>query len=125
MLKLSFSRALIGLAIATAALGVVAPAGAQYAGNELVLIVTPITPPEGGTISGIGTGCPAGSTVTITLEGVAGILATVTASADTSYSFTNAQLPSGLTVGGDYHVVASCAGEIETAMITILVRQWQ
>lgn len=95
------------------------PAAAQYAGHDRGLIITPVRLPVGSNLSGVGFGCSPRSTVSITIEGQPGILTTVTAGDDGTYSFT-AATPPPLQVGETYTLVASCNGEFETANFTVI-----
>ena len=98
----------------------VGTAAAQYAGHERGFLVTPLRVPSGGDLSGVGFGCVGGSTVTITIQGEPGILTTVLAGDDGTYSFTDAPIPGTLVVGDTYTAVASCGGAFETALFTVI-----
>jgi len=86
-----------------------APAGAQY-GGTVDLFVDPTRVEIDGVFDYFGSGCPAGSTVTITIDGFPGVLDTTTAFDDSSYAGSDVAMPDGVIAGQDYSVRASCAG---------------
>jgi len=95
------------------------PLAAQYGGVDNSLFVDPRIPLDQ-TINGFGTGCAAGATVEITIDGVPGVLTTTIATADGNYSIVGLPLPDGLLAGEDYTVRASCGAVESTALITVL-----
>jgi len=112
-------RLLFGL-VAVSALAVPGAASAQYAGHERGFLVSPLRVPSGGDLSGVGFGCSGGATVTITIQGEPGILTTVVADDDSTYSFTDVPIPGTLVIGDTYTAVASCDGVFETAGFTVI-----
>ena len=112
-------RLLFGL-VAVGTLAVPATASAQYAGHERGFLVSPLRVPSGGDLSGVGFGCSGGATVTITIQGEPGILTTVIAEDDSSYSFSEQAIPGTLVIGDTYTAVASCDGVFETADFTVI-----
>jgi hypothetical protein len=111
----------VGAALVAIGLAVTAPSvSAQYAGGGQGFVVTPLRVPAGGALTGVGFGCPAASTVTITVQGEPGVLTSVVAAGDTTFSFTGVALPPSLLIGGTYSAVASCGGLFLTADFTVI-----
>lgn len=104
------------LFVATASLALTAPAGAQYGGG-VDLFVDPTRVEIDGTFDYFGSSCPGGSTVTITIDGIAGVLDTTTAFDDSSYAGNVVALPDGVVAGQDYTVRAECGGGSDTAVV--------
>ncbi len=92
-----------------------APAGAQYGGG-VNLFVDPTRVEVDGSFDYFGNGCAAGSTVTITIDGFPGVLATTIAFDDSSYAGSDVAMPDGVVAGQDYTVRASCGGNADTAV---------
>jgi hypothetical protein len=109
-------RVFVALAALAAVLAVAAPAGAQYGGG-VDLFVDPTRVEIDGTFDYFGSSCPAGGTVTITIDGIAGVLDTAAAFADSSYAGSDVAMPGGVMAGQDYTVRASCGGSSDTAVI--------
>ncbi|MEO0495106.1 MAG: hypothetical protein AAF081_17000 [Actinomycetota bacterium] len=111
------------VAVVLAALGALlllaGPAGAQYGGGGINLFVDSRVPIDE-TFSVAGQNCPAGSTVEITIDGVAGVLATTTASASGAFSIADIELPGGLTAGTTYTVRSTCGVSAATALMTLV-----
>ena len=110
----------VGLVAALSVVAMVSPASAQYAGNERDFIVSPLRVPAGSDLSGLGFGCTPTSTVTITIQGEAGIFTTVVAEDDSTYAFSNMPISPTLVIGDTYTAVASCDGVFETADFTVI-----
>ncbi|MEM7141900.1 MAG: hypothetical protein AAF548_12800 [Actinomycetota bacterium] len=108
--------AAIALAMVVVALGV-GPAGAQYGGGAN-LIVDPVEVPIDGTFDYLGDGCPAGSTVEITVDGFPAILDTTIANDDSTYVGFTVDMPDGVVAGTVYRVEANCGGVTNFANIT-------
>ncbi|MEM9466178.1 MAG: hypothetical protein AAGA90_12450 [Actinomycetota bacterium] len=106
-------------ALAAAIVGLAAPAHAQYGGGGITFFTDPRVPIDD-TFSVFGSGCAAGETVVITIDGVPGTVATTTASAAGNYSISDIDLPLGLIAGDDYDVRATCGPETATAIMTLL-----
>lgn len=104
------------LFVATASLALTAPAAAQYGGG-VDLFVDPTRVEIDGTFDYFGSSCPGGSTVTITIDGIAGVLDTTTAFDDSSYAGSAVALPAGVVAGQDYTVRAQCGGGSDTAVV--------
>jgi hypothetical protein len=102
---------------ALALLAVASPAAAQYGGTP-TLFVDPVLVEIDTTFDAVGFNCPAGSIVTITMDGIAGTLTTTTTADDSSYSSAGINMPEGIVAGEDYDVRASCAGDSATFTIT-------
>ncbi|MEZ5243783.1 MAG: hypothetical protein R2707_01700 [Acidimicrobiales bacterium] len=109
-------RLVVALFVAGAAILTASPASAQY-GGAVDLFVDPTRVEIDGTFDYFGSNCPAGSTVSITIDGIPGVLATTIAFDDSSYAGTAVAMPSGVVAGQDYTVRASCAGNSDTAVI--------
>lgn len=109
-------RSLIALVVAAATMASSPPAGAQYGGG-VDLFVDPTRVEIDGTFDYFGSSCPSGSTVTITIDGIAGVLDTTTAFDDSSYAGADVAMPDGVVAGLDYTVRASCGGTSDTAVI--------
>jgi hypothetical protein len=109
-------RSLVALVFATAAFLTSSPAGAQYGGG-VDLFVDPARVPIDGTFDYFGSNCPAGSTVTITIDGIPGVVDSTVAFDDSSYAGNDVGLPAGVVAGLDYTVRASCGGDSDTAVI--------
>jgi uncharacterized membrane protein YgcG len=108
-------RIAAGAVVVLAMLMTTAPAGAQYGGG-VNLFVDPTRVEVDGAFDYFGSGCPAGSTVTITIDGFPGVLATTVAFDDSSYAGTDVAMPDGVIAGQDYTVRASCGGNADTAV---------
>lgn len=109
-------RSLVALCLAAAAILTSSPASAQYGGG-VDLFVDPTRVPIDGTFDYFGSSCPAGSTVTITIDAIPGLLDSTTAFDDTSFAGSDVTVPPGLVAGQDYTVRASCGGNSDTAVI--------
>lgn len=109
-------RSLVALLLAATVLLNSSPASAQYGGG-VDLFVDPTRVPIDGTFDYFGSSCPAGSTVTITIDGFPGILDSTVAFDDTSYAGRDVGMPPGVVAGQDYTVRASCGGNSDTAVI--------
>lgn len=96
------------------------PASAQYGGGGTQVFLDQVRVPVDQPFGVFGRDCPAGSTVEITIDGVPGILATTTASANGFYTASGIPLPDGLTAGSDYVVRATCSGNTATALMTLV-----
>lgn len=112
----TFRRLLVAVAVAAVALLTAPPVAAQYGGG-VDLFVDPTRVEIDGTFSYFGTNCPAGSTVTITIDGIPGVLATTVAFGDGSYAGADVAMPAGVVAGQDYTVRGSCGGTSDTAVI--------
>lgn len=110
----------VGLVASLSLIAMASPASAQYAGTERGFIVSPLRVPAGSDLSGLGFGCSAAGTVTITIEGEAGIFTTVIAEDDSTYSFSGVPISLTLVIGDTYTAVASCDGVFETADFTVI-----
>lgn len=111
-------RRLPVLAVAALAMLLAAgPAGAQYSGGAN-LTVNPVLVEIDGLFGYLGTGCPSGSTVEITIDGFPDILDTVIAADDSSYSGSGINLPDGVVAGTDLRVEATCGSIVNFALIT-------
>jgi hypothetical protein len=110
----------VGLVAALTVVAMVSPASAQYAGNERGFIVSPLRVPAGGDLSGLGFGCTPTSTVTITIQGEAGIFTTLVAEDDSTYAFSSVPISPTLVIGDTYTAMASCDGVFETADFTVI-----
>ena len=109
-------RVLVAVAVAAALMFTSSPVAAQYgSGVELIVVDTRVE--IEGTFAYAGMNCPAGSTVTITIDGFPGVIATTVAFGDGSYAGTGATMPDGVVAGQDYTVRASCGGESDTAVV--------
>ena len=97
-------------ALAALIVGVAGPAHAQYGGGGITFFPDPRVP-IGQTLSVFGSGCAAGSTVEISIDGVPGVLATTTASAAGNYAIAAIELPDGLVAGTDLDMRATCETE--------------
>ncbi len=98
-------------------IGLATPAAAQYGGAP-PLIVDPVRVPVDGNFDAFGLNCPGASTVTITIDGFPGTLATGIAADDSAYTINNIAMPAGVIAGNDYVVVATCAGGSSNFTIT-------
>jgi len=98
------------------------PVSAQYGGGSgMTFFVTPVRVPIDQAFSGFGTGCDAGSTVEITIDGVPGLVATSVADAsDGTFSAVDITVPDGLAAGTDQGVRATCNAESTVATITLV-----
>ena len=96
------------------------PASAQYGGGGTQVFLDQVRVPVDQPFGVFGRDCPAGSTVEITIDGVPGILATTTASANGFYTASGIPLPDGLTAGTDYVVRATCGPNTATALMTLV-----
>jgi len=116
------TRSRIGIAAAVVLLptAVAMPAAAQYGDDGMTFFVTPARVPVDQAFSGAGEGCDAGSTVEITVDGVDGVVATVTASADGTFSHDDIAVPEGLLPGTDQDVRAACGTESAVALVTLV-----
>lgn len=94
-----------------------APAGAQYGGGPS-LVVNPVRVPIDGEFDAFGSSCPAGSTVTVTIDGASGVLADTTAADDSFYIVRDVPMPGGVIAGFDYDVRATCGGQSASFLIT-------
>jgi hypothetical protein len=116
-----FSRTLAALLTAAAlTLGFTAPASAQYGGAGVSVFVSPARLPVDQTFDVFGQNCAAGATVEITIDGVAGVLATEVADAGGFYAVNDIVLPDGLLAGTDQTVRATCGPETGTAVLTLV-----
>lgn len=109
-------RALAG-AVAAVAMTVAvlaAPAGAQYSNSALV--VDPIRVPYGTVFSGTGLGCSVHAPVDISIDGIPGVLVTVTPADDGSFVFGPVDLPASTVPGQDYTVRADCRNTDDTPL---------
>lgn len=115
------SKRLVALsaAVAAAILGLAGPAHAQYGDGGLDFFTDPRVP-IGDTFSVFGSGCAAGQTVEISIDGVPGVVATTTASAAGNYSASEIDLPLGLIAGAEVDVRATCGPDTATALMTLL-----
>ncbi len=104
-------------ALTAAVLTTAAPAAAQYGGGPN-LVVDPVRVPIDGTFDGFGSSCAARSTVTVTIDGIPGVLASTVAAADTFYVVLDVRMPAGVVAGADYVVRATCGGRSATFLIT-------
>ena len=109
-------RLLVALFLAAAAILTSSPASAQYGGG-VDLFVDPTRVPIDGAFDYFGSSCPAGSTVTVTVDGIPGVLDSTVAFGDTSFAGSDVSVPPGLVAGQDYTVRASCGGNSDTAVI--------
>lgn len=117
----SVPRGLAAIAAALIALivGLAGPAQAQYGGGGITFFPDPRVPIDQ-TFSVFGSGCAAGSTVEISIDGIPGVLATTTASAAGNYAIADIDLPPGLIAGTDLDVRATCGSETTTGITTLL-----
>ncbi len=99
--------------------GIAGPAHAQYGGGGITFFTDPRVPIND-TFSVFGSGCAAGETVEISIDGIPGVLATTTASAAGNYSIADIDLPLGMIAGTDHDVRATCGTETATALMTLL-----
>ncbi|MEQ8840698.1 MAG: hypothetical protein RIB98_06930 [Acidimicrobiales bacterium] len=99
----------------------VAPAAAQYGGGVSV-VVDPIRVEIGEDFAYFGSSCPAGSTVTITIDGLPGIADTTIANDDSSFGGTTVPLPEAVVPGQDYVVRATCNGDSATSTLRAVCR---
>lgn len=111
-------------AVAATVVGLAGPASAQYGDGGLEFFTDPRVP-IGDTFSVFGSGCAAGETVEISIDGVAGVVATTTASAAGNYSISDIDLPLGLVAGTDVVVRATCGSKTATALMTLLCHDGQ
>jgi hypothetical protein len=95
----------------------VAPASAQYGGTP-TLFVDPVQVEIDSTFDAVGFNCPGASEVTITIDGISGILGTTIAADDNSYAADGIDMPDGVVAGQEYDVRATCAGGSATFRIT-------
>ena len=109
-------RRLVAVVVAAVALFTAPPVAAQYGGG-VDLFVDPTRVDIDGSFAYFGTNCPAGSTVTITVDGLPGVLDTTIALGDGSYSGAAVAMPDGVVAGQDYTVRGSCGGASDTAVI--------
>ena len=88
----------------------------------MTFFVTPVRVPVDQPFSGFGTGCDDGDEVDISIDGVPGVLATVTAGPpDGTFAATDVALPDGLFAGDDHDVRATCEnGDSLTFTITLV-----
>ncbi|MEM9521097.1 MAG: hypothetical protein AAGA37_17385 [Actinomycetota bacterium] len=100
-------------------LGAAAPAGAQYGDDEVDFFTDPRVPIDE-TFSASGSGCPAGSIVDISIDGVPGVIASTIASAAGNYAIADIPLPEGLSAGSDLDVRATCEAATTTSVMTLL-----
>ncbi len=94
-----------------------APAFAQYGGTP-TLFVDPVQVEIDSTFDAVGFNCPGASEVTITIDGISGILGTTIAADDNSYAVDGIDMPDGVVAGQEYDVRATCAGGTATFRIT-------
>lgn len=112
-------RALTLVVTAFVVLASAGPAAGQY-GGAVDVLVDPVRVEVDGTFEYIGTACPAASTVTITIDGVPGVVDTTVAADDSSFAGTGATLPDDAVPGQDLVVRASCGGESDTTVIRVV-----
>jgi LPXTG-motif cell wall-anchored protein len=93
-------------------------ASAQYVPGQPGIIVDPSMVAVGGLITVEGSGCPEGSTVTITIEPGGVVLGTVTAGDDGSFILSNVTLPPSI-AAGQYTVHAVCGDLDLTAVLSV------
>lgn len=105
------------LLIASTLLAVVAPAAAQYGGGPN-LFVDPVRIEVESRYDAFGNSCPAGSTVTLTIDGIAGVQGTTTTAANSIYLFDDLPAPPEFVPGTDYTYRAECAGGVATFVAT-------
>ena len=110
-------RALILACVAVVALA--GPAHAQYGGPGITFFPDPRVP-IGQTYSVFGTGCSAGETVVITIEGLPGTTATTTATAGGNFAVSGIDLPPGATPGTVLNHRATCGPQTTTGLTTVL-----
>ena len=108
-----------GAAVVVLLLGLAGPAHAQYGDGGLDFFTDPRVP-IGETFSVFGSGCAAGQTVEISIDGIPGVVATTTASAAGNYAISDIDLPLGLVAGTDLDVRATCGADTATALMTLL-----
>jgi hypothetical protein len=103
--------------VAATLLAVAAPAAAQYGGGPN-LFVDPVRIEVESQYDAFGNSCPAGSTVTLTIDGIAGIQGTTTTAANGIYLFDDLPAPPEFVPGTDYTYRAECAGGVATFVAT-------
>lgn len=101
-------------AVASTAVVLAAPAAAQYSNSALV--VDPIRVPHGTVFSGTGLGCSVHAPVDISIDGIPGVLVTVTPADDGSFVFGPVDLPASTVPGQDYTVRADCRNTDDTPL---------
>ena len=92
------------------------PASAQYTGLQCAFVLTPIEVAPGETVTVLGFGAPAGSVVTVTIDGI-GVVGTGTAASDGqgsfSITFTAPQ------VAGEFNVSLTCGDSNLSNLLTV------
>jgi len=109
-------RLLTTVFVACGVIALASPAAAQY-GGTVDLFVDPTRVEIDGVFGYFGSSCPAGSTVTITIDGFPDTLDTALAFDDSSFAGSGVDLPNGVIAGQSYTVRASCAGSSATVTL--------